>query len=322
MNANKILVTGGAGFIGSHIAEALLLQRYEVHILDNLSVGRRENVPSEAIFHEIDIRDKQGVEKLFAQHKFPVVFHQAAQMSIRGSVKDPLNDTDINVRGLITLMEAGRQYGLEKVIFASSGGAIYGDPIRIPQDEDHPRKPISPYGISKLTCEEYLRFYRKIYGIAYNALRYANVYGPRQNPESGAAVIAIFMEKLLSGVQPVINGTGNQTRDYVYISDVVAANMCALEYHGVGPFNVGTSKETDVNTIFRLISEICQSDIQEIHGSGIAGDQEQSVLDNSRSREVLGWEPRVTLGDGLRRTFNWYMQERKMVTVPAAVSFA
>jgi UDP-glucose 4-epimerase len=304
--STKILITGGAGFIGSHLADELKVQGYEVHILDNLSVGKRQNIPKGATLHEIDIRDKQKVEKLFAQHKFPVVYHEAAQMSIRGSVKDPLNDSDINVRGLITLMESGRQHGLEKVIFASSGGAIYGNPLRIPQEEDHPVKPISPYGISKLTCEEYLRFYWETYKIAYVSLRYANVYGPRQNPDSGAAVIAIFMKKLLTGKQPVINGAGTNTRDFVYISDVVAANLHALDYHGIGPFNIGMGRETDVNTIFKLISKICQVDIPEIHGPEIAGDQQRSVLDNSRANKILGWEPCISLEKGLYETYKWY----------------
>lgn len=311
--ANIILVTGGAGFIGSHIAAALVGQGYDVHILDNLSTGKKENVPEGATLHVLDVRDSGSIANLFATHHFPVMFHQAAQMSVRYSVDNPAEDSDVNVRGIINLMEAGRRFGLKKMIFASSGGVIYGDPVQIPQHEEHPLVPESPYGISKLACEKYLRFYHRTYGIPYIALRYGNVYGPRQNPASGAGVIAMFLEKLLTGQEPTINGDGKQTRDYIYVSDIVAANMCALLLKNTGTFNIGTGIETDVVTIFELIRDMCKLDIKATFGPAKAGEQLRSVLNITKAKTVLGWQPRIRFSQGLRRTVEWYIESYKSV---------
>jgi len=305
-----VLVTGGAGFIGSHVADALLAAGHAVHVLDNLSGGRRENVPDGAVFHELDVRDPD-VRRLFGEHRYGALLHLAAQMDVRRSVADPVYDADVNVLGLLNLMEAGRHAGLGKVVFASTGGAIYGEPDPEvngggPQPETHPQRPASPYGITKLVSEHYLRFYGDLYGIPYVALRFANVYGPRQNPHGEAGVVAIFTERLLAGEQPVINGPGLQTRDYVYVGDVVDAVMRALAYDGSGAFNVGTGVETDVNTLFGHLNRLTGANVEERHGPAKPGEQQRSVLDTTLARRVLGWAPRVALDEGLARTVEWF----------------
>ena len=305
-----VLVTGGAGFIGSHVADALLAAGHAVHVLDNLSGGRRENVPDGAVFHELDVRDPD-VRRLFGEHRFGALLHLAAQMDVRRSVADPVYDAEVNVLGLLNLMEAGRHAGLEKVVFASTGGAIYGEPDPAvngggPQPETHPQRPASPYGITKLVSEHYLRFYHALYGIPYVALRFANVYGPRQNPHGEAGVVAIFAERLLAGEQPVINGPGLQTRDYVYVGDVVDAVMRGLAYDGSGAFNVGTGVETDVNALFGHLNRLTGEGAEEVHGDAKPGEQQGSVLDASQTRRVLGWAPRVSLEEGLAKTVDWF----------------
>jgi len=300
-----ILVTGGAGFIGSHVADALLTAGHTVHILDDMSGGRRENVPSKAVLHEMDIRSA-AVSELWSKHRFEVMFHLAAQMDVRRSVADPSFDADVNVRGFLNLMEAGRANGLRKVVFSSTGGAIYGEPEHVPQDEQHSLNPLSPYGITKLCTEKYLFFYEQTHGIEWVALRYGNVYGPRQNPHGEAGVVAIFAERMLAGQQPVINGDGLQTRDYVYVRDVVDANLKALNHAGSGIFNVGTSVETDVNTLFRVIRDALAPDMPEEHGPGKPGEQKRSVLSYAHSEAVLGWRPTVSVAEGLRETAFWF----------------
>ncbi|MEM1056729.1 MAG: NAD-dependent epimerase/dehydratase family protein [Bacteroidota bacterium] len=307
-----VLVTGGAGFIGSHVADALVAEGCEVHVLDDLSGGRRENVPEAATFHELDLRD-DSVRGLFAEHRFAAVAHLAAQMDVRRSVADPVYDASINVLGLLNLMEAGRQHGLEKVVFASTGGAIYGEPdpnvnAGGPQPETHPQTPMSPYGITKLVSEHYLRFYREVYGISSVALRFANVYGPRQNPHGEAGVVAIFAQMLLRGDQPTINGPGTQTRDYVYVGDVVRAVVGAMTLSGSDVFNVGTGIETDVNELFGHLNRLTEAGAPEHHGEAKAGEQQRSVLDTSKIHKALGWQPTVELSEGLRRTVEWFKQ--------------
>ncbi len=304
----KILVTGGAGFIGSHVADALLDRGHEVHVVDNLSSGKKDNLPEGVSFHDIDIRDPEIVE-LFQRHRFQIMVHHAAQMDVRKSVADPAFDAGVNVSGFLNLMEAGRSNGLEKVVFASTGGAIYGEPEYTPQDEQHPLRPLSPYGITKLTTEKYLHYYQKQYGISYVALRYANVYGPRQNAHGEAGVVAIFTERMLRGEQPLINGDGLQTRDYVYVGDVVRANMNALDYSGSGIFNVGTGVETTVIQLFQTIKRFANPDIQELHAEGKPGEQRRSVLGFAHSQKELGWKPTVALEEGLDRTVAWFKKD-------------
>ncbi len=301
----KVLVTGGAGFIGSHVADALVSRGHEVHILDDLSSGRRENVPGGAELHVMDVRSPD-VYRLFESRRFDVLVHHAAQMDVRRSVADPSFDADVNIRGLLNLMEAGRANGLSKVVFASTGGAIYGEPDTVPQDESHVLQPMSPYGIAKLASEKYLHYYFSEFGIPYVALRYGNVYGPRQNPHGEAGVVAIFTTRLLSGLHPVINGDGQQTRDYVFVGDVVSANLAALEVSGCEVVNVGTAVETSVNTLFRILRDLIAPDVPETHGPAKPGEQKRSVLSFGRAARVLGWQPTVDVETGLARTVEWF----------------
>ena len=300
-----VCVTGGAGFIGSHVADALLDQGHTVHVIDDLSTGRRRNVPAEATLFEQDIRS-EAAAGLIAKHEYELLVHHAAQMDVRKSVDDPGFDADVNIRGLLNLMEAGVEHGLQKVVFASTGGAIYGEPAYTPQDLDHPLQPVSPYGVAKLAAEKYLQYYRQEYGVETVSLRYANVYGPRQNPHGEAGVVAIFARELLTGGQPVIYGDGEQTRDYVYVGDVVRANLAALSYEDSGVFNVGTTRETSVNELFRTMRDIAGSDVPEEHAPAKPGEQQRSVLGIEQSRQALGWEPQVTLDEGLSRTIRWF----------------
>ncbi|MDW7682124.1 MAG: NAD-dependent epimerase/dehydratase family protein, partial [bacterium] len=266
----KILVTGGAGFIGSHVAEAYLELGHEVVVLDNLATGYRHNVPQNVKFIEMDIQDK-AVFDLCEQEKFDLINHHAAQMDIRVSVQDPLFDARNNILGTINLLEAAVRSGVKKVIFISSGGAIYGEQEYFPADESHPTLPLSPYGIAKLTGEKYLYYYHHTYNLQAVALRYANVYGPRQNPHGEAGVIAIFTQKLIKAEQSVINGNGKQTRDYVYVSDVVEMNVRALQVEGYEYFNVGTGIETDVNVLFYKLNQLTGGFAREIHGPAKPG---------------------------------------------------
>ena len=297
----RILVTGGAGFIGSHIAEAFVREGHEVSIVDDLSSGREEQVPQGARFYRLDIRSPE-LRAVFATEKPEVLCHHAAQMDVRRSVADPGYDASVNILGLLNLMELGRQYGLRRVLFASTGGAIYGEQEVFPCPETHPTEPVSPYGVAKLASERYLHFYSVQYGISWVGLRYANVYGPRQNPHGEAGVVAIFTEKLLRGEQPVIHGDGLQTRDYVYVGDLVRANLLALESDYCGPLNLGTGKETDVNTLFHLLCELTGVTLPERHGLAKPGEQRRSCIDSGLAERVLGWRPEVELSEGLRRT--------------------
>ena len=301
----KILVTGGAGFIGSHVSDALINKGHDVHVLDDLSGGKTDNVPDAAVFHQLDIRSDEAAD-LLQKETFDVLIHHAAQMDVRRSVADPRFDADVNILGFLNLMEAGRRNGLEKVVFASTGGAIYGEPDYAPQDEAHPLRPLSPYGITKLCTERYLYYYEQEFGIPSVVLRYANVYGPRQNPHGEAGVVAIFCERLLDGKQPVIYGDGEQTRDYVFVEDVVRANVLAVDYGTSGTFNVGTSVETNVNELFRGIRDLIDDSVEEVHEKGRPGEQRRSVLDYSYSERELGWKPQVELDEGLSRTVEWF----------------
>ena len=305
----KILVTGGAGFIGSHVSDALVAGGHEVHVLDDLSGGFETQIPGDATLHKMDIRH-EDVELLWKEEGFEVMFHLAAQMDVRRSVADPRYDADVNVGGLLNLMEAGRKHGLKKVVFSSTGGAIYGEPDTIPQTEEHALQPLSPYGITKLCSEKYLFFYEFTYGIEYVALRYGNVYGPRQNPHGEAGVVAIFCERMLDGRQPVVNGDGKQTRDYVHVKDVVAANLSALGHQGSGVFNVGTSIETDVVTLFEHLRDELAPAMPTEHGPGKPGEQRRSVLSYAYTQEVLGWAPTIDVRTGLQETARWFKAKR------------
>lgn len=303
----KILVTGGAGFIGSHVVDQYIKEGHEVFIIDNLTTGKKENLNFQASFHNIDIRDRKAIESFFKEVKPDILNHHAAQLNVRKSVADPSYDAQVNIIGLLNLLEAGRRNNLRKVIFASSGGVVYGDAKIIPTPEDYqPLKPISPYGVSKLTSEYYLYYYFINYGLPYIALRYANVYGPRQDPFGEAGVVAIFTQKLLRGEQPIINGDGKQTRDYVFIEDVVSANVTSLTSSFVGAINIGTGIETSVNEIFQILTKLTKSQAVEKHGKPRIGEQRRSALDIKLARQILGWQPEFDLLAGMKKTVTFF----------------
>lgn len=304
----KILITGGAGFIASHIAERYIELGHEVVIVDNLVTGKRENLPPKAIFYEVDICDSK-LSKIFEKEKPDIVNHHAAQMDVRKSVDDPIYDATVNVLGGLNVMQNCVKHDVQKVIFASTGGAIYGEQDYFPADENHALRPLSPYGITKLTTEKYLYFYQQSYGLKYTILRYANVYGPRQNPHGEAGVVAIFSTKILKGEQPVINGDGKQTRDYIYVGDVVKAGEIALNSADNKIYNIGTGFETDVNVLFNKIKEAMGKDVPEVHGPAKAGEQLRSVLDASLIQKEQGWKPNVSLDNGLKMTVEFFQNK-------------
>lgn len=305
----KIALTGGAGFIASHVADAYLHLGHEVHIFDNLSMGKRENLNPAARFFEIDISSPE-ISRIFESEKYDLLNHHAAQLDVRVSVRDPLFDANTNILGSLNLYEAARNSGIRKIIFASSGGTVYGEQIYFPADEEHPTNPCSPYGIAKLTNEKYLAYYRDVWGIPFTVLRYANIYGPRQNPHGEAGVVAIFTDKMLAGEQAFINGDGKITRDYIFISDVVRANIIALGESVQGIYNIGTGIEHDVNYIFRHLKELTGSDIQEIHAEAKAGEQLRSVIANRKFFEEHGWKPEISFLDGLKLTVESFRKSR------------
>jgi UDP-glucose 4-epimerase len=303
----KILVTGGAGFIGSHVADAFIEQGHEVVIVDNLSMGRMENVNPQAKFVNMNIQDPQ-IAELFENEGFDVVNHHAAQMDVRLSVADPIFDAQNNIFGTINLLQAAQKNGVKKIIFISSGGAIYGEQDYFPADEEHPTRPLSPYGITKLTGEKYVQFYQHVYNLNFVILRYANVYGPRQNPKGEAGVVAIFSSRMLTGGQPVINGDGLQTRDYVFVRDVVNANLKALDYEESNYFNIGTGLETTVNELFHELNHLTNANAKEVHRAAQPGEQMRSVLNIEKAKKILNWTPQISLNEGLAKTVEYFKQ--------------
>lgn len=308
----KILVTGGAGFIGSQVVDRYIAMGHRVIVVDNLVTGKKENLNPGAQFYQMDIRDP-GAEEVFARERPEVVNHHAAQIDLRKSVMDPLFDAGTNVLGTLNLLEKAVKHGVCRFIFASSGGAIYGDQPdgAEPASEDDPLRPISPYGVAKATGELYLHYYQVVHGLDSVALRYGNVYGPRQDPFGEAGVVAIFTEKLLSDEQPLINGDGLQTRDYVYVSDVVEANVQALNRKVTGSFNIGTGVEKNVNELFWSLVKITGKSVREVHGPAKPGEQRRSVLNCSQAHAGLGWEPRVTFEEGLRQTVEYFKEHHR-----------
>jgi len=305
----KILVTGGAGFIGSHLTDKFIASGHEVVIVDNLITGNRNNINPQAKFYLMDIRSAE-LARVFEYEKIDVVCHQAAQMDVRKSVEDPLFDADVNVKGALNIFQNCIKYGVKKVQFASTGGAIYGEQDCFPCDETHPCRPVSPYGITKFTTEKYLFYYALQYGLKYTILRYANVYGPRQNPHGEAGVVAIFTSKLLAGEQPVINGDGLQTRDYVYVGDVAQANFLGLTHDKNDVFNVGTGVESDVNRLFGILNEETGSKAIEKHGPGAPGEQRRSVISYAKAEKILGFKPEKTLEEGLKETIAYFRSKK------------
>jgi UDP-glucose 4-epimerase len=301
----RILVTGGAGFIGSHVADRFVDEGHEVAVLDDLSTGFREFVNPRARFFEADLVDAAAVDRCVAEFRPEVVAHHAAQMDVRKSVTDPVFDARVNVLGSIGLLQACTRHGVRKVIYASTGGALYGEGRTLPATEDHPVNPESPYGASKHTVEHYLYIWRLLHGLDYTVLRYPNVYGPRQNPHGEAGVNAIFIGLMLEGKRPRIFGDGNAVRDYLYVTDVVEANVLALDRAGGGILNLGTGVGTSVNDIVRELKDILGFPEDAIHEPARSGEIQRIYLDASRAKRVLGWEPGVTFREGLRRTVEW-----------------
>ncbi|MBC7248346.1 MAG: SDR family NAD(P)-dependent oxidoreductase [Actinobacteria bacterium] len=311
----RILVTGGAGFIGSNLVDTLLEEGHTVTVVDNLSTGKFENLyrvkdaarENRFSFLHMDIRDG-NVVAAFKGKELDAVIHLAAQPDVRVSVKDPVFDADVNVLGTINLLQLAAQNGVRRFINTSSGGCVYGEPDSLPVSEDAPRRPDSPYGVSKLVAEEYIRYYERTYGLACCTLALANVYGPRQNPFGEAGVVAIFIGKILAGEEPVIFGTGEQTRDFVYVEDVVDAYRAALST-GEGEFlNIGTGVETSVNELYRLLAEMLDFEGRPQYEPPRAGELEHIALRADRAGKVLGWKPRTSISEGLARTVDWYRQ--------------
>ncbi len=305
----KIAVTGGAGFIGSHIVDAYIEEGHEVVVIDNLSTGKKENVNPKARFIEIDITDPE-IPEIFEEERFDILSHHAAQANVRESVREPGFDAQVNIIGGINLYEAARESGVKKIIFSSTGGAIYGEQKYFPADERHPKRPCSPYGVSKLANEKYLVYYKTIHNIEHVIFRYTNVYGPRQNPKGEAGVVAIFISKMLAGEQPVIYGDGTQTRDYNFIDDVVRANVLALDEKAKGIYNCSTSEEHSVNTIFRILKYRMGSDAEEVYGPAQEGEQARSVCSHRKLLKALGWKPETNLEKGLIKTIEWFRENQ------------
>ncbi len=305
MSKQTVCITGGAGFIGSHLADAFVKEGSQVLIIDDLSSGRRENLPAEAEFHELDIRSPEAAE-LIAGAGVDLLVHHAAQMDVRRSVADPVFDADVNVVGSLNLFEAARRGGVRQVLFASTGGAIYGEQEVFPAGENHPLRPVSPYGVSKLAVERYLFYYHVSCGLDVGCMRYANVYGERQNPHGEAGVVAIFLKRLLSGEVPTINGDGLQTRDYVHVSDVVKANLAATGRKGFATYNVGTGIESSVVDLYHELKRALGLDIEPEFGPAAAGEQRRSSIDPSRLHAELGVDAPLTLAEGFKRTAAWF----------------
>jgi len=307
-----ILVTGGAGFIGSHVVDAYLRAGHRVTVVDNLSTGKMANVNGQAQLFQDDIRSAT-LDAIFRQGRFDVVCHQAAHMDLRQSVIRPWHDAEVNILGTLNLLECARRHAVRRVIFASTGGAIYGDVEEYPTPESYPARPLSPYGVAKLAGEHYLHYYHAIHGLRPVILRYANVYGPRQDPHGEAGVVAIFIGRLLKGDSPVIFGDGGQTRDFVFVEDVVRANLLALEYLGQedpDPLaaNIGTGRELSVNELYRIVKTFTHDGPEAVYAAPKPGEQRRSAIDPSLAKRVLGWEPQVTPEEGLGRTWDWFKE--------------
>jgi UDP-glucose 4-epimerase len=312
----KVLVTGGAGFIGSHLIDTLIEKGYKVVVIDNLSTGKKENINKKAKFYKIDICSPR-IREIFKKEKPKICFHLAAQINVRKSVENPLFDAKVNILGSLNIIQNFLQlptssfqlrasnFQLPTFIFASTGGAIYGGVKKIPTPENYPTNPISPYGIAKLTIENYLKFYKENFGLKFISLRFSNVYGPRQDPRGEAGVISIFTDKLLKKESPTIFGNGNQTRDFIFVEDVVSACLKAMKYKGEKEiFNIGTGIETSVNKLYEILSKLLKTKIKPKYAPEKPGDLKRSCLDISLTKRELKWEPKYNLEKGLEKTIN------------------
>jgi UDP-glucose 4-epimerase len=313
----KILVTGAAGFIASHVADAYVGAGHEVVILDDLSRGAKRNVNKKARFYQCDVRDRQAVEDIFLTEKPAIINHHAAQMDVRRGVREPLFDAQVNILGSLNLIESAAAHGAKRFIYVSTAGAGYGEPKQMPVPEDYPLNPITPYGISKHTVEHYLFTFQFLYGLEYVVLRYGNVYGPRQNSQGEAGVFAIFSEQMMAGVQPVIYGDGKKVRDYVYISDVVAANVAALDRGTNEIFNIGGGVATPDLEIFERVRDLLGKTVEPRYLPRRPGEIDKICLDISKAARLLGWLPQVPLADGARLTVR-HFQETSMTGAAAS----
>lgn len=305
----KALVTGGAGFIGSHIVDALIKRRIKVAVVDDLSSGDKKNVNPNAKFFKASIASPQCAE-IIKRLKPDVIFHCAAQINVRDSVANPMKDAKNNVLGTLLIAQAALEANVQKIIFSSSGGAMFSDAVKPPYSEKLEAQPVSPYGIAKRAGEMYLDFFHQTHGLPYVALRYANVYGPRQNSQGEAGVIAIFASRMLKGQPVKINGTGRQTRDFVYVDDVVRANMQAMRKNVTGIFNIGTGRQTDIKTVFKKINEFAGGLTPKRHGPAQPGEVMRSALDCRKARRHLDWSPKVKIDEGLKRTVEWFKKQK------------
>ncbi len=303
------VVTGGAGFIGSHLVDALLASGRRVIVVDDLSTGRRENLPDAAELHAVDIRSGEAA-RVVAEGRVDVLFHLAAQMDVRRSVADPAFDASVNVLGTLNLLRAAVAGGARQVVFASTGGAIYGEQEVFPASEEHPARPLSPYGVSKLAGERYLYYFHREHGLDAVCLRYANVYGERQNPHGEAGVVAIFLDRLLAGEACTIHGDGLQTRDFVHVADVVRANLAVAGRPGFAIYNVGTGVETDVVELYRRIAAAVGADAEPVHGPAQPGEQRRSCVDPARLLADCALPPPAPLAEGLTATARWFRERR------------
>ena len=304
----KVLVTGGAGFIGSHVVDMYVEHGHEVVVVDDLSTGKREHVNPKARLYPVDIRSAE-LEEVFAAEKPDVVNHHAARANVRESMVEPLLYADVNVLGSLRLLEQSRKYAVAKFIYISTGGAVYGEPEYLPADESHPIQPLDPYGVSKASFEHYLPLYRANYGMSFTVLRYANVYGPRQDPLGEAGVVAIFTGKMLLGERAVVNGSGEQERDFVYVGDAAQANLLALDQGDGRIYNIGTGVGTSINEIFSRLRAATGYEMHEVHGPPKAGEVFKIYLNVDKAARELGWQPAVGLDEGLRATVEYFRDQ-------------
>src|SRR5438876_10514059 len=317
----RILIAGGAGFIGSNVTAAFLAAGHDVAVVDDLSSGSADNIAPRARVYRVDIRDA-ALDGIFAEERPESVCRHAPQVSVRRSVEAPHADADVNVLGSLNLFEAARRHGVRRLVFASTGGAIYGEQTGPPADETHPCRPRSPYAVAKLAVEHYLDYFRATFGLEAVVLRYANVYGPRQDPHGEAGVVAIFMQRILAGLAPTIFGDGEQVRDFVYVEDGVTANLAALRVatprDETAIFNVGTGRATSVNGLWRVIESIAPPSVGAYHEPARSGDVRRSVLDPSRAARELGWRAAVDVENGLARTWAWFLAQAGRTPAEAA----
>ena len=305
----RVMVTGGAGFIGSHVVDACVAEGHDVLVVDDLSTGKRENVNPSARLHVVDLRDETALERVFASELPEAICHLAAKADVRESVEEPVLYAQVNVMGSLMLLEMARKYSVRKVVYASTGGAVYGEPEYLPVDEEHPIKPLDPYGASKHHVEHYLEIYGNLFGLDYTILRFANVYGPRQDPYGEAGAVAIFAGQLLNGGQPTIYGSGEQERDFVYVGEIARANVLALTRGGCGVFNLGSGIGTSILTVFRELRDITGNECAETHGPPKKGEVFRTYLDADKAKAGLEWEVQVSLREGLERTVDYFRSQ-------------